>query len=301
MEYSDSEVEATDSSQVQGLKEAILRLSFRDNYIRMWRFVLGFGLEFALDNRKGSDETADWDSSAYLNPCIDLTSQIGARTTLKLGVERYVLRQDFSSLYLDRDYVRLNPGLDLERTWDMNAALQFRLARTFAVTIGASDKEIRDLIIFEEVVEAGSDGVLSWEPNSLPSARILDFRLGWELFLMNGRIKQSFEYVHEEHDEEIPYRPEDRGNSTITFFVPFGLELSLSGEFRGARHVDTDESSDETLSSYFLLKPRISKTFGKYASVFVMAELYFGDDDYQIWEGYGLPDQTVDFGLTLKF
>ncbi len=301
VEYSDSEVEATDSSQVQGLKEAILRLSFRDNYIRMWRFVLGFGLEFALDNRKGSDETADWDSSAYLNPCIDLTSQIGARTTLKLGVERYVLRQDFSSLYLDRDYVRLNPGLDLERTWDMNAALQFRLARTFAVTIGASDKEIRDLIIFEEVVEAGSDGVLSWEPNSLPSARILDFRLGWELFLMNGRIKQSFEYVHEEHDEEIPYRPEDRGNSTITFFVPFGLELSLSGEFRGARHVDTDESSDETLSSYFLLKPRISKTFGKYASVFVMAELYFGDDDYQIWEGYGLPDQTVDFGLTLKF
>ena len=124
---------------------------------------------------------------------------------------------------------------------------------------------------------------------------------------MDGRIKQSFEYVHEEHDEEIPYRPKDSGTSTVTFFAPFGLELSLSGEFYGTRYVGADGTNDangngeEALSSYFLWKPRISRTFGKYASLFVMAEFYVGQDDYQIWKGYGLPDQTVDFGLTLKF
>ncbi len=302
VEYSDSDVEMTDASPAQGLREAILRLYLRDNYIRMWRFILGLGVEFALDNRKGSDENADWSSDPYLNPHVDLISQVGERTTLKLGAERYVLRQSFSSLYLDKDYVRLNPDLALERTWDLNAALQFRLTPALTATLGASGREISDLIIFEEVAEDRGDGViLSWKPNSRDSARIIDFRLGWELFLVDGKVKHSFEYVHEEHDEEIPYRPKDRGNSTITFFVPFGIELSLSGEFYGSRHVDTDESSEETLSSYFLWKPRISKTFGKYASLFVMAEFYVGQDDYQIWKGYGLPDQTVDFGLTLKF
>ena len=305
LEYFDNQVDATDISPEQGLKETILRLYLRDNYIQLWRSVLGFGTEFALDARKSADENSDWGLDLYLNPCLDLTSQIGARTTLRLGVERYVLKQDFGSLYLDKDYVRLNPGLDLENGWDLNAALQFKLAPTLTATVMASDKEIRDLTIFEEVVEDGTNStILSWKPISRDSARILDFRLGWELFLMDGRMKHSFEYVHEEHDQEIPYRPGDRGVSTLAFFAPSGLEFSLSGEFHGARHVNADEtdgSNEETLSRYFLLKPRISRTFGKYASVFAMAEFYVGQDDYQIWKGYGLPDQTFDFGLTLKF
>ncbi len=121
---------------------------------------------------------------------------------------------------------------------------------------------------------------------------------------MGGRIEQSLEYVHEEHDEDIPYRPKDKGVLTVTVFAPHELELSLSGEFHGVRYVDVDEatgSGGETLSSYFLLRPGISRTFGKYASLFLMAEFYVGQDDYQVWERYGLPDQTVDFGLTLKF
>lgn len=300
LEYFDTKVDATDALPEQGLKEIITRLSLRDNYIRISPFVLGFGIEFAFDTRDSSDEDVKRDSSIYVNPRVELTSLIGTATTLKLGVERYVLRQGFSSLYLDRDYVRLNPELELERTWDFNATLQSKLTPNLMVTIGASDKEIRDLIIFEEVTDGG---VLSWKPISRDSARIIDFVLGWELLLLDGQVKQSLEYVHEEHDEDIPYRPTDRGVLTVTVFAPHGLELSLSGEFHGVRHVDAvlTENSEETLSSYFLIKPRISKTFGQYASFFLTAGFYVGDDDYQIWKGYGLPNQTVDLGLTLKF
>ena len=121
---------------------------------------------------------------------------------------------------------------------------------------------------------------------------------------MDGRLRHSFDYVHEFHDKKkhIPYRPKHRGNLTITYSAPYGLEPSLSGEFYGVRYVDTEENS-ETLSSYFLWKPRISKSFGARASAsaFLSAEFYVGQDRYQIWRGYGLPDQTVDFGLTLKF
>lgn len=300
LEYSDSKVDATEALAEQGLKEIITRLSLRDNYILISPFVLGIGVEVAFDTRDNSAEDVERDSSVYLNPRVELTSLIGTATTLNFGVERYVLRQDFSSLYLDRDYIRFNPELELERTWDFSVALQSKLTPNLAVTIGVSDKEIRDLIIFEEVIDGG---VLSWKPSSRDSARIIDVALGWELSLLNGQVKQSFEYVHEEHDEDIPYRPRDRGVLTVTVFAPRGVELSLSGEFHGERHVDavSTENDEETLSSYFLIKPRISKTFGKYASFFLTAGFYVGDDDYQIWKGYGLPDQTVDLGLTLKF
>jgi len=303
LEYSDSKVDATDVLSEQGLKETIARLSLRDNYIQIGYFILGLGMEVAFDTRDSSTENVDKDSNIYLNPCVELTAQIGTATTLEFGVERYVLRQDFRSLYLDSDYVRLNPELELEKTWDLNATLQSKLTPNLMVTVGASAKEIKDLTIFEEVTGAGNDGVLSWKPGSRESARIIDFGLGWELSLLDGQVKQSFEYVHEEHDEDIPYRPRDRGILTVTVFAPRGLELSLSGEFHGVRHVDAAliGDSEETLSSYFLLKPRISKTFGKYASFYLMAEFYVGEDDYQIWKGYGLPDQTVDLGLTLKF
>ena len=297
--YSASDIEATDTSPGQEFREAILKLYLRDSHIRVWPFVLGFGVEFMLDARKGLAENADWELEIYPNPCLCLTSQIGNRTTLQFGVERRVLKQDVCFLYLDKDYVRLNPELKLEKTWDFSADVQCRLTPAFTATVGGFDEEIRDLTVFEEVTH---DRILSWRPNSLDSARIYGFRSGWELSLMDGRIEQSLEYVHEEHDQEIPYRPKDKGCLTITCFAPFELELSLSGEFYGIRYTEAKNGDEaETLPSFFLWKPRISRTFGKYASLFLMAEFHVGEDDYQIWKGYGLPDQTVDFGLTLKF
>jgi len=285
-------------SEVEDFKEAILRLYFRDNYIRIRPFALGIGMELVLDARSSSSEDGNWDPNIYPNPWLLLTSNIGARTVLQFGLEGYISRQDLKSLYLDKDYLRFNPDLNVERTWELNGSLQYRLTRKFNVTVSGFGKHISDLTIFRKT----DDGILSWMPGPREdSANIPGLTAGWELSLMDDKIKQSFEYTHEFHDgkEHIPYRPEDIGCLTITCVAPFGLELSLSGEFYGTRYVDTE--NDESLSSYFLWRPRISKTFSKYASVFLEAEFYIGRDDYQIWENYGLPTQIVDFGLTLRF
>ena len=74
--------------------------------------------------------------------------------------------------------------------------------------------------------------------------------------------------------------------------------LSIAGDVYGKRKVDTKDS--DPLSLYFLLRPGISKTFGKHASVFVKSEIHVGKDEYQVWKGYELPERTVDFGLTVK-
>ncbi len=301
IEYFHGDVETAQELLTQELREAILRLYLRDSHIRIWPFVLGAGVEFVADARKSSAEDEDWVLKAYPNPFALLTSQLGSRTVLQFGVERYILGQDFRNLYLDGDYLRLNPNLDIEKTWDLNVCLQHKLTRDFTASVGVFDKEISDLTVFERT----GDEILSWMPTSWDSARIYGFISGWKLSLMDGRIEQSIEYVHEIHDQEIPYRPRDKGSLTIAYFAPFGLELSLYGQFCGVRYVDTEDTDvldgQETLSSYFLWKPRVSKTFGRYASVFLTAEFYIGQDDYQIWEGYGLPDRIVDLGVTLKF
>jgi outer membrane cobalamin receptor len=256
-------------------------------------------MELMLDARKGSAEDAVWEADIYPNPCVYLTSQIGNRATLQFGAERRIQRQGFRSLYFDNDYMRFNPDLPLEKMWDLGSSLQCRFTPAFTVMVGGFDKEIKDLTVFEEMTDGG---IVSWRPNSRDSARVFGFRSGWELSLAGGRMEQSLEYIHEEHDQEIPYRPEDRGRLTVTCFAPLELELSVSGEFYGTRYVDVKDGDEtETLSSYFLWKTRVSRTFGKYASLFVMAEFHVGQDDYQVWRGYGLPDQTIDFGLTLKF
>ena len=287
-------------------REAILRLYLRDNYIRIWSFVLGAGMELVMDTRKSS--SGDWEPRMYPNPYMLLASQIGDRTVLQFGAEASTLKQGLKELYLNSDYVEFNPHLNVERAWNLNAALQYRLTRRFAVTVGAFGKEIRDLTVLVSTssrrnkFEATSGKILSWEPNSWDKARIFGSSLGWELSLMDGKVKHSFEYIYESHgDQEIPYRPTDRGSLTIIYFAPFGLEPSLSGEFYGPRyHVDTSGESSP-LSVYSLWKPRISKAFGKYASVFLAAEFYVGQDDYQVWKEYKLPYEIVDFGLTLKF
>jgi hypothetical protein len=282
---------------VDNFTESLVKLYLRDNYIRFWAFILGVGAEVLLDARK-SEENADWDLAIYPNPYLLLMSQLGNNTIIQLSIERLISSQNFKALYLNKDYVRFNPNLSNERIWNISADLQYRFTRKSTISVGAFDKEIRNLTFFERI----DDNILSWMPETKDSARIFGFKAGWELLMMDERLKSVVDYIHEFHDsgERIPYRPQDRGSLSIIYYAPFGFELSLSGEFNGIRYVRVEEES-ETLSSYFILSPRISKDFSRYASLFLSAGFYIGEDDYQVWDGYKLPSQTIDFGLKLKF
>ena len=273
-------------------KETIIKLYIRDNRIRFWPFILGTGIELAVDTHKTSLEKG-WKTSLYPNPYALLTSQIGSSIVLKFGLERYILKQNLEDTYIDKDYVRFDPSLSTERGWNLQASLKYNLMKKLNATFGVFDKEINNLTVFKNTNE-----IISWTPESLDSIHIFGISFGWELLLLNELLKQSFEYVHEFPDENILYRPKDKGALKLTYFAPQDFELSLSAEFYGTRYVN---EKDETLPSYFLWKPKISKPFNKNTEASLTFEFYTGKKDYQVWNGYGLPKSTVDFGLMIKF
>ncbi|MBD3182012.1 hypothetical protein GF312_06960 [Candidatus Poribacteria bacterium] len=280
-------------------QEATVKLYVRDQYIRFLIFVLSAELNLLFDARKGSENGEGWEPDIYLNPNLIFTSRLGRNAILKFGVERNVIRQNLRDLYIQNNYMRLNPSLSLERSWDIKASLQYRITRKFAITAEAFDREVDDLVIFENI----QDDTLSWKPISLESSRIYGFKAGWEGSAFGDRLKHNVEYIQEFHQQEndinIPYRPNNKGLLGFTYEAPLGLEFSVDGEFWGIRY--TELNGEETLPGYFLVKPGISKSFGKYAKVFASSQFYFGEDKYQIWKEYGLPDWMIDLGLVLKF
>lgn len=290
----------TGNGSDEKFKETIIKPYFRDNRIRLWPFVLGVGIELAIDTHKSSLKNG-WETSIYPNPYALLTSLIGSSIVLQFGLERYILKQDLEDIYLDKDYVRFNPSLSTERGWNTHGSLKYNLMKKFNATVGVFDKEISNLTVFKELKntgETGKDIILSWVPESRDDTHIFGISFGWELLSLDERLKQKFEYVHEFHDENILYRPKDKGVLTISYLVPHDFELSLLAEFYGMRYVNQEDTS---LSDYFLWKPKISRSFGKNADVSLTFEFYTGKDDYQVWKGYSLPQNTVDLGLVIRF
>jgi len=141
--------------------------------------------------------------------------------------------------------------------------------------------------------------IIYWLPKNQDNIHIASVNTGWELSLLNDKLKQSIEYVHEfyDQDEYVPYRPENKGVLSIAYLATNELELSLIGELYGPRQINENEK----LPRYFLWKPKITKSFGKNAEASLALEFYAGSGDYEILKGYALPKQTMDIGLTIRF
>jgi len=286
----------------EDFRETLVRLYFRDRRIRIWPFILSVGIELAADMHKTSLDKEGWKTSVYPNPYALLTSQLGSKTVLQFGLERYILKQNIEDTYIKNGYIYFNPGLIPERGLEIFGQLKLNLTKGITATVGYSDKDINDIAFPDE--SQNSDGTLAnriiyWLPKNQDNIHIASVNTGWELSLLNDKLKQSIEYVHEfyDQDEYVPYRPENKGVLSIAYLATNELELSLIGELYGPRQINENEK----LPRYFLWKPKITKSFGKNAEASLALEFYAGSGDYEILKGYALPKQTMDIGLTIRF
>ncbi|MGQ9607832.1 MAG: TonB-dependent receptor [bacterium] len=278
-------------------KEAIFKLYIRDNFISIAPFVLGAGIELAL-NMFTSSFDENWKINIYPNPYLLLTSQFGSNFTFQLGLERYLNKSSLKEIYIVNEYVNFNPSLATQKEWNIHSSLKYALTRKISTTLGIFDKQISDITTFEE--KNNKEGIIYWVPVSRKSARIFGIGASMEASLLNGKFNNKVEYIHEFHDQEdrIFYRPKDKGSIITGFTIGSSVNMSLTAEFNGPRYINAE---GDKLSSYFMLKPKISRSFGKNAIASLQLGLYFSDNELQLWREYKIPNRTLDFGLTLRF
>ena len=286
---------ATDERLERDIWGTIFRFYIRDSFTTFGPFVLGLGAE-GVSFRERDDVDGD-KTRLQFNPYFAATTNFGKKWTVHLQGQRATHRSKLSALYFNTDYISLNPFLRPEKTWKGRALLKYYLNKRFEVNVAGFAKRIKDLVVLERLALDVPE--LTWIPTNI-DASVYGGQLDI-VFQIANRLDAQLQYTHESHEPEvgkqIAYRPKDLIDIKIVHYVQGVYRVELGGEFRGARHVNAE--TDETLESYFLLRPKVNKTIVDHIDVFVSGTFAIGE--YALLQGYELSQSNVDFGIELRF
>ena len=187
--------------------------------------------------------------------------------------------------------------------WDGRATLSHHRGRRFEAKLSGFVKQADDLVVFEKLSAGTNESAteLAWMPqNRDTSVQIFGGSVSMTAYIAN-RFEAQIRYTHEIHrpkiGEWIAYRPNDFADLNAVFHLPSDFRIELSGGYRGSRYLD--ETTDETLGRYVLLKPKLSKIIENRVGLFVGGNFAIGT--YMLLDGYALAQDNLDFGLELKF
>lgn len=307
----------------------ITRLYARDEFTPFGPFVCSIGLEGVSlrepddvvrdkgnpqSEMTGDTEQADTEASEDninlpLYPSLALTTHLDKHWLIQLEGARTITRHRLSTLYFDTDYISFNPLLRPEKAWNGQITLKHHQGAKFEANLSGFARQIGDLVVLTPQTEPP-------EENSVPSTDNTATALAWtpmniEASIYGAELLVSacianlldlrFQYTHEVSipvtGEQIPYRAADRIDVEATYRLPSEFHVTLKAELRGPRYVDT--MTDEILTGYLLLRPKLSKTVGGYVDAFVSGAFAVGE--YQLLEMYELSQRNFDFGIELKF
>ena len=274
----------------------IIRLYARDEFTLFGPFVLSMGAE-GVNFREPDDNGEDL-TLLQFNPYLAVTTNFGKRWIFRMEGMRTTHQSKLSWLYFESDYISLNPLLRPEKTWSGQTLLKYHQGRKFEIGLSGFAKQIDDLVVLEKVAPQDKQIALTWEPTNI-EAEIFGGQLDCSAHITN-RLQLQFQYIHEFHRpqqaENIAYRPEDSVNLEVEYHISTDFRFELGGEFRGPRYAETNE----TLESYFLLKPKLSKLIGVYVDAFISGTFAIGEYTL-LHEDYTFSQNNFDFGVELKF
>lgn len=300
VEYFTATDEYPDTSEEKQQWTPLLRLYLRDNFIKVGPFVVGTGGE-VVSWKEAADE--EYQTYVQPNPQLSITTKLSDNVIWQLRGERMIDQPTFSSLYFHENYVTINPFLKPEKTWRADATLKFHLFNNDVnAEVAFFGQIIDDLVSLKPRTDAPE---LSWTPDN-EDARIWGARVGLTLNLaqyLNASTQFTHEFQEPQDNKHILYRPEDTLSLSLSYSTPKGFRFDITGEAKGPRYFVSrngdDSSLDDTLPAYFLWKPKLSQTFGEYITAFIGGQFSVGR--YERLKNYKLPQQIVDFGVSLKF
>ncbi len=182
--------------------------------------------------------------------------------------------------------IKTNGEVGLEVTigdkLNFNASLGFQEEERFIVWEDTSKVKVR-------LWTTSQDGTIEtkWASARLDLDVTERFRLSSDLLFRDTEFTSGLV-------GDVPYVPDLELGGSLSVGPYSGFNGTVSARWIDERF--TSISPEKALGSYFLLGIEASKTIGSYIAVFVRGENLL-DEEYQVWEGYDMPDLAIYGGV----
>jgi len=234
-----------------------------------------------------------------LNPRAALLLRLPREIRLRASVARSYRAPTFNDLYWPADaFVAGNPNLQPEKAWSYELGGEKKFGDLATFKVAGFYRDVTDLIRWAP----GADFV--WRPTNVQTAHIWGGETELVFYPWKGlAIPLNYSYLYprdESTGEPITNKPKHIINASVNYVTPFGLKSSLKG-----RYVQFYVNDTSTLNrDYFVLDARVGyefKIYQKFKGEGFVSLTNALDRDYQINEGYPMPPQSLNAGVSFGF
>lgn len=243
---------------------------------------LSLGLEVGLKRIEGV--------TSEVLPRLKLTEQFNPKLQFQIEAEKKFYLAKFDDLYLSRDYIEINEGLEkMVKLWNYQAQLKYELSSLADLSLGG-------------FFNRGEDIIWNWDSaNSLAKPEIRDMS-SWGVKLdlllhVAETFEQGISYSYQKAEnlddpgKVIPHYPQN----VIDIWLRWsggGWKIEMEAEFIDKRYYE--ENTDDQIPTGWKERFEISRTIGENLEFFIEFML---NSNYYLWKDYTPPREKLYFGL----
>jgi outer membrane cobalamin receptor len=234
-----------------------------------------------------------------LDPRAALLVRLPWETRVRASVARSYRAPTFNDLFWPATgFTAGNPNLQPEKAWSYELGGEKKFGDLAIFKVAGFYRDVTYLLLWAP----GTDFI--WRPTNVQSADIWGAETELVFYPWKGlSIPLNYSYLYprdESTGEPITNKPKHIINAEVEYVTPFGVKSSLKG-----RYVQYYVNNTSTLNrDYFVLDIRLSYEFKVYQKFkgegFVSLTNAF-NEQYQVNEGYPMPPQSLNGGLSLAF
>ena len=234
-----------------------------------------------------------------INPRAGLLLRLPGEFRIRASVARSYRAPTFNDLYWPANaFVAGNPNLQPEKAWSYELGGEKKFGDLAVFKVAGFYRDVTDLIRWAP----GTDFV--WRPTNVQTAHIWGGETELIFYPWKGlTIPLNYSYLDprdESTGEPITNKPKHIINAGVDYVTPFGLKSSLKG-----RYVQYYVNNTSTLNrDYFVLDARLAyefKIYQKFKGEGFVSLTNALNRDYQINEGYPMPPQSLNGGVSIAF
>jgi outer membrane receptor protein involved in Fe transport len=191
-----------------------------------------------------------------------------------------------------------NPNLQPEKAWSYELGGEKRFGDFAVFKVAGFYRDVTDLIHWAP----GTDFV--WRPTNVQTAHIWGGETELVFYPWKGlSIPLNYSYLDPQDastGEPITNKPKHIVNAGVEYVTAFGLKSSLKG-----RYVQYYVNNTSTLNrDYFVLDARLAyefKIYQKFKGEGFVSLTNILNRDYQVNEGFPMPPQSLNGGVSIAF